>query len=67
MAEYHVNWQIEVEAVSLEDAARKAMLIQQNPESIAHVYEVTNLDRPGGSATVEVDLDAIENEGGLND
>lgn len=41
MAErYRVQWEIDLEADSPEEAAREALRIQRNPESIATVYEI---------------------------
>ena len=40
MAEYHVRWDIDVEAGSPKQAAKKALKIQRDPESIATVFEV---------------------------
>lgn len=42
MAEYRVKWEVDVDASSPEQAARKALAMQRNPESIATVFEVTN-------------------------
>ena len=42
MSEYKVTWIIEVEAESMEEAAREALAIQRDPFSEATVFEVTN-------------------------
>jgi hypothetical protein len=41
MPEYLVEWAIEIDADSPEDAARKALAIQRDPESIATTFHVT--------------------------
>lgn len=43
MSVYRVTWEIEVEAVSPESAARKALEIQRDTESIATVFDVVTL------------------------
>lgn len=48
MSCYYVEWRIEVEADSAEEAARKALAIQRNPDSIATVFHVYG-DRADGS------------------
>lgn len=40
MKEYLVIWKIEIDAESPEDAAKKALAIQQNPENTATVFHV---------------------------
>lgn len=52
MHTYTVTWTIEVEADYAEEAARKALAIQRDTDSIATVFEVS---RPG-LRTVMVDL-----------
>ncbi len=37
---YRVSWSIDLEAASAEEAARQALAIQRDPESIATVFEV---------------------------
>jgi len=39
---YKVIWEIEIHATSHLDAARKALAIQRDPNSIATVFDVTN-------------------------
>lgn len=53
--EYHVKWEIEVEADSPLEAARKAREIQLNPESTATVFDVV----PHHPLT-RIDLDEID-------
>lgn len=38
--EYHITWKIQVEAESFEEAARIALHIQRDPNSIATLFEV---------------------------
>jgi hypothetical protein len=40
MAEYLVTWQIDIEAASPLEAARKALAIHRKPDSIATIFEV---------------------------
>ena len=40
--DYHVMWEIDIEADSQEEAARIALDIQRNPESAASVFTVTD-------------------------
>lgn len=54
--EYLVTWEMTIEADTPEEAARKALEIHRDPESIATVFTVTEFD--GGFGVVEVDLDA---------
>lgn len=57
--EFYVEWRIEVEADSPEEAARRAREIQQNPESTATVFHV--IDEHGELSEMEaVDLTAID-------
>lgn len=50
---YKVQWGIEIEADSPQDAARQALAIQRDPASIATVFTVTT---PGGE---EIDVDLL--------
>jgi hypothetical protein len=54
MTEYRVTWSIDVEADSPQGAATRARDIQQDPTTIAHVFEVASHD---DSRTWTVDLD----------
>ena len=38
--QYHVTWDIDIDAENPVEAARKALAIQRNPESIATVFSV---------------------------
>ena len=55
---YRVNWLIDIEADNHEEAARKALTIQRDPESIGDVFMVA---APGGDFQM-VDLSAIDDE-----
>lgn len=56
MAEYRVEWAIDIEADTPEEAARLALEIQRDPASTAMVFTVT--DEAGEVATI--DLTAID-------
>ena len=45
MKEYKITWTIELDAESAADAAYKAQLIQQDPESTATVFIVKSAKR----------------------
>jgi hypothetical protein len=47
MNEYRVMWEIDMDAESAEEAARKALAIMRDPESIATVFEVIKLAAHG--------------------
>jgi hypothetical protein len=53
VTEYHVEWDIEVEADSHEHAAWRALEIQRDPNSIATVFEVS--DGTVGPITIDVE------------
>lgn len=56
MKTYLVNWQIEVDAESAEQAARAAQVIQRDPRSTATVFDVVE-DKDGMYLNqTEVDL-----------
>lgn len=62
MGEYHVEWGIEVDAESHQDAAWKALEIQRDPSSYATVFEVS--DATTGPITVDIEAtDEIEMPG----
>ena len=52
MASYSVIWTIDIEADTVEDAARQARAIQLDPESIATVFTVMDFN----DADVTIDL-----------
>jgi hypothetical protein len=58
MPEYHVTWEIELNADSPCEAAVKALAIQRDPDSIATVFDVT--DKAG--TTEQIDLAEVEEE-----
>jgi hypothetical protein len=51
MKQYTVIWTIELDAVSFEDAARKALTIQRDSESIANVFDVSD-----GKTSEQIDI-----------
>jgi hypothetical protein len=51
MNTYKVTWAIDIDADTTEEAARKALAIQRDPESIATVFRV---ERPGLVTTVDL-------------
>jgi hypothetical protein len=61
---YRVRWEIDLDANSTEEAAKKALAIQRDPESIGTVFDVswtpewkpTKNARRGKAKTVRVDL-----------
>jgi hypothetical protein len=59
MPEFRVRWEIDLDAETHEEAARAALATVSNPESIAHVFEVTKTDR-SNATPVEIDLDEID-------
>ena len=57
--EYTVTWVIDLDADSPEDAARKALDVQRDPESIATCFDVAiRVSRP---AVSHVDIHALDN------
>lgn len=46
--EYTVTWTIDVSAYSPEEAARKALDIQRDLQSLGTVFEVRRFDQPHG-------------------
>jgi len=61
MPEYRVEWVIEVDADTPEDAARRALEMMQDPQSTANVFNV--MDKDG--IQVEIDLEHLnENNNG---
>lgn len=55
---YLVQWEIELDAESPEHAARHALTIHRNPESIATVFDVTSV-QTGKSKRIDLtDLDS---------
>ncbi len=53
--EYHVTWEIDVDAENEEDAARQALEMQRDPESSATVFDVYAY--PDGKVKM-IDVDA---------
>ena len=56
MNEYSIVWEIQVSADNPEDAARRALAIQRDPDSTATVFEVND---EFGVETI-IDLDEVE-------
>ena len=52
MPEYHVIWTIDIDADSAEDAARQALAIQRDAQSIGNIFDVVGPD----GLTTEIDL-----------
>jgi hypothetical protein len=62
--EYRVGWCIDVQADSHEEAARKALAIQRDPESIATVFEAQRREvAPGAASSVPLSVDLSEVDG----
>ena len=59
MTEFYVEWSIHLKADSPEEAAKQALLIQRDPSRLATVFTVV-----GEGQTVQVDLEALEDEAG---
>lgn len=55
--EYKVTWTVDVEADDPVEAARKALEIQRDPESIATLFEVQKHD---SHVVLPVDLEDME-------
>lgn len=63
-AEYRVGWYIDLQADSHESAARKALAIQRDPDSIATVFEVhRRAVAPGAASPVPMSIDLSEVDG----
>jgi len=54
MPNYYITWDIQIEADSPEDAAREALEIQRNPESIATVFTVVD-EETNAAAVIDAD------------
>ena len=59
MKTYRVRWEIDIEASSPRVAAEKARLIQEDPESIATVYQVAERKTKANGLFVEIDLEEV--------
>jgi len=65
MSEYRVVWEIDIDAESHEDAARKALEIHRDPDSIATVFTVIDTEAHQGGepeARKEIDLLQLDEE-----
>ena len=56
---FRVTWTIDIDATSHEEAARKALAIQREPESTATVFSVRGEDEPG-TYDIVIDLESDE-------
>jgi len=56
---YRVGWTIDIEAGGPEQAARHALAIQRDPESIATVFEVMSDD---GEELIRIDITELDDE-----
>lgn len=54
MASYFVSWEIDVDASSPEEAARKAHEMVRRPDTTATVYKVIEHDSKGETTTVDL-------------
>lgn len=52
MPNYRVKWEIDLDANDPQDAARRALEIQRDPDSIATFFEV--LETPGWVYTIDL-------------
>ena len=59
MTEYHVTWEIDLDAASPQEAAEHALAIQRDPDSAATVFDVT--DSTG--TTDRIDLEGADESG----
>ena len=56
MTMYRVTWEIDIEADDAIDAARQALEIHRDPDSIATVFSVQEYGTPNGIHPQEIDL-----------
>jgi hypothetical protein len=56
MTNYSVQWEIEIKASSPEEAAREALRIQRDPESLATVFDVYHEEPTGRVELNRIDL-----------
>jgi len=56
LREYHVTWEIEVDATSAKGAAEAALKIMQDPTSTATTFDVTPTEGKGAGETEQIDL-----------
>jgi hypothetical protein len=64
MKQYYVSWHIDIYADTPQEAARKALEIQRNPDSTATVFEVRD-EAEGRTTTVDLlteEMDMNEEE-----
>jgi hypothetical protein len=63
MTEYYIEWRIELDATSPEDAARKALAIQHDPFSTSTVFHV-RADKDDDFTVVDLEVAEVDNEEG---
>jgi hypothetical protein len=54
LREYHVIWEIDVDATSYRQAAKKALQIQRDPGSTATVFDVYRTDTSGETDIIKL-------------
>ena len=65
MTTYRIEWEIELDADSPQEAAEKALAIHRNPNSMATVFDVTEFDAPDhrdSNWRIDLSEDAGEND-----
>jgi hypothetical protein len=62
---YLVTWEIDIDADTPEEAARKALAIQRNPDSIATIFDVVRYD--SNDMFTRVDITELEEQSGIED
>jgi len=58
--EYHIKWEIEVEADSPLEAVQEALRIQRDPESMATIFEVRPMIAEPDVDYISIDLQQVE-------
>ncbi len=53
---YHVHWEIDLVADSPREAAERALAIQRDPESIATVFDVSQVGSYLNADPISIDL-----------
>jgi hypothetical protein len=63
MAEYYIEWSIEIDADSPREAAEKALAIQRDPNSSATVFKVwERAEMPDEPEIIDLDEPVIDEE-----
>jgi len=60
MKTYYVEWSVEVDAETPEAAAREAVAMHRDPDSIANVFDVIECTETGNGEKVRIDLDELD-------